>query len=131
MKRFAVAIGMVLTFLALSVLPASAATTSPITSVSLNPTSVIGGASVKGTVVLSAKAPAGGRIVTLSSSNTDAATVPTSVTIAAGATSASFAMTTRDVHTSKTVTVSASYSTTTKTAKLTVLPAQVKSIVLS
>ena len=57
-------------------------------SVSLNPTSVTGGASSTGTVTLSSAAPAGGAVVTLGSSNTAAATVPGSVTVAAGATSA-------------------------------------------
>ena len=58
-------------------------------SVSLNPASVVGGASSTGTVTLSSAAPAGGAVVALASSNMSAApTVPGSVTVAAGATTA-------------------------------------------
>jgi len=55
-----------------------------LSSLTLNPTSVVGGVqSSTGTVTLSAAAPAGGAIVVLSSSNTAAARVPASVTVAA------------------------------------------------
>ena len=61
----------------------------------LNPTSVVGGLqSSTGTVTLSGPAPAGGAQVTLSSSNTAVASVPSSATVPAGATSATFTVTT-------------------------------------
>jgi len=60
---------------------------------SLNPTTVTGGSSSTGTVTLNGPAPAGGLVVSLSSSSADA-TVPTSVTVPAGKTSASFTITT-------------------------------------
>src|SRR5262249_227841 len=69
-----------------------AVTPPPLTasSVTLNPTSVTGGAqSSMGTVTLSAAAPSGGAQVALSS-NSSAASAPATVTIPAGATSASF-----------------------------------------
>ena len=56
-----------------------------------------GGADSTGKVTLSAAAPAGGAVVTLTSSNLNAATVPASVTVAAGATTATFAITTKAV----------------------------------
>ena len=61
--------------------------------VSVNPTAVTGAANSTGTVTLSAAAPAGGAVVALTSSNTNAATVPASVTVAAGATTKTFAVT--------------------------------------
>jgi hypothetical protein len=57
-------------------------------------TDVVGGTSVTGTVTLTSAAPPGGFLVTLSSDNTDAATVPASIRVAAGATSATFVVTT-------------------------------------
>jgi hypothetical protein len=94
-----------------------------LSSLSLNPTSVMGGNSSTGTVTLSGAAPAGGAQVTLSSNNTTAANVPSSVTVAAGATSASFTIGTSAVAASTTVTISASYRSATKSASLTVMPA--------
>ena len=94
-----------------------------LSSLSLNPTSVMGGNSSTGTVTLSGAAPSGGAQVTLSSSNTTAANVPSSVTVAAGATSASFTVSTSAVAASTTVTISASYRSATRSASLTVMPA--------
>ena len=96
--------------------PASVA----LSSLSVNPTSVTGGNSSTGTVTLSGAAPTGGALITLSSNNTTAANVPSSVTVAAGATSATFTVSTSAVAASAIVTVSAAYSGTTSTASLTV-----------
>src|SRR5712692_9708027 len=93
-----------------------------LSSVALNPTSVTGGSSSTGTVTLSGAAPAGGAAVTLSSSNTVAATVPASVTVAAGATSATFTVTTSAVSSSTAVTISGTFNGGTQTATLTVNP---------
>jgi hypothetical protein len=94
-----------------------------LSSLSLNPTSVTGGNSSTGTVTLSGAAPAGGAQVTLSSSNTTTARVPSSVTVAAGATSATFTVSTSAVAASTTVTISAAYGGATRSASLTVTPA--------
>ena len=52
-----------------------------LSTLSISPTSVTGGsANAKGTATLTAAAPSTGAVVTLSSSNTDAATAPESVT---------------------------------------------------
>jgi hypothetical protein len=91
-----------------------------LSALTLNPTSVVGGNTSQGTVTLTAAAPSGGAVVTLASNNTALATVPASVTIAGGATSASFTVTTRSVTTSTSVTVSAAYGGVTRTATLTV-----------
>jgi hypothetical protein len=92
-----------------------------ITSLTLNPTNVIGGVqSSIGTVTLSGPAPAGGAQVLLSSSNPSAG-VPASVTVPAGATSATFTVSTSTVLISTSATISATYNNTTKTATLGVL----------
>ncbi len=88
--------------------------------VSLSPTSVPGGTSSAGTVTLDNPAPAGGAVVSLTSSNATAAQVPATVTVAPGATTATFTVTTGPVTTDTSVTISAIYSGVTKTATLTV-----------
>src|SRR5205814_4220994 len=90
---------------------------------SLNPTTVTGGDSSTGTVTLSGPAPSGGAQVALSSSDPSVATVPSSVTVAAGATSATFTVSTSTVSASTTVIISATYAGVTKTASLIVNPA--------
>ena len=56
--------------------PDSASAATSIASVSLTPTSVVGGTSSKGTVVLSGAAPWGGALVSLTSSDPSIASVP-------------------------------------------------------
>jgi hypothetical protein len=87
---------------------------------SLNPTTVAGGSPSTGTVTLSAAAPSGGTVVSLVSSDTRVATVPASVTVTTGATSATFTVTTAAVTTDKIVTVTAVTNNTGRTADLTV-----------
>jgi hypothetical protein len=94
-----------------------------LTSVFVNPTSVVAGVTSVGTVSLAAAAPAGGISVTLSSNNAAVASVPTSVTIAAGSSNVTFTVTTSAVSSSTVVTLSASYSGGVQTTILTVTPA--------
>lgn len=94
-----------------------------LSSVSLNPSTVVGGNSVTGTVTLTAAAPAGGFVVNLNSSASTVASVPSSVTVPAGATSANFTVSTRAVTSSTNVTITASANNITRTATLTVNPA--------
>jgi hypothetical protein len=98
--------------------PASAS----LSSLSLNPASVTAGNSSMGTVTLSGAAPSGGAIVTLSSNNTTVARVSSSVTVAAGTTGTTFAVSTSAVTRSTTVTISATYGGATRSATLTVTP---------
>ncbi|MCI0535199.1 MAG: hypothetical protein L0Z50_08220 [Verrucomicrobiales bacterium] len=93
-----------------------------LSSLTLSPTSVTGGNTSQGTVTLSSAAPNGGALVTLSSSNPNAATVPASATVTAGATTANFAVSTLNVTASTAVTISGSYNTVTRTVTLTVNP---------
>ena len=90
--------------------------------VSVFPAAVTGGNGSTGTVTLGSAAPAGGAVVTLTSSNTNAATVLASVTVPANATTKTFAITTmRTVPTA--VTITATYNGVARTATLTVNPA--------
>ena len=103
--------------------PPTGTPTPTLSSLTLNPTSVIGGAqSSTGTVTLSGPAPAGGAQVALSSNN-GAASVSSSVPVPAGATSATFPVNTTAVAVSTTVIISASYGGGTQTASLTVTAA--------
>jgi hypothetical protein len=94
-----------------------------LSSLTLNPANVFGGQSSTGTVTLTGAAPAGGAIVALSSNNTTVARVPSSVMVAAGATSATFTVSTSAVASSTTVTISGTYGGATRSASLTVAPA--------
>ena len=92
-----------------------------LSSMLVSPYSVTGGANAQGTAFLTGPAPVGGAVVTLSSSNRAAAAVPASVTVPAGATSATFPITTSTVTTSTAVVISGNY-TRLASATLTVLP---------
>ncbi len=104
--------------------------TAALSSVTLNPTSVSGGNNSTGTLTLSGPAPAGGALVTLLSSNTAAAQVPASVTVSAGQSSATFAVTTSTVATNASLTISATYGST-QTAGLTVTAAAASTVTLN
>ncbi|CAN5731923.1 hypothetical protein BH20CHL1_BH20CHL1_04880 [soil metagenome] len=99
--------------------PQTAASTPALSVVSVNPTSVTGGTSSQGTVTLTSAAPVGGFAVSLLSSNTAVVTVPASVSVVQGATSASFAILTSAVTTSTALTITANAGTVTRTATLT------------
>jgi hypothetical protein len=86
--------------------------------------------SVTGTVTLSAPAPAGGLVVTLSDTLTSA-TTPASVTVAAGATSKTFTIKTVLVAVSESGKVSATLDGKTLTQDLTVRPMGLYSVSLS
>jgi hypothetical protein len=90
-----------------------------LSALALNPTTVVGGNSSTGTVTLSGKAPLGGVAVNLTSSKPSRASVPASVTVPAGATSAGFTVkTTTGGKTS--ATISASYKGVVKKVSLTI-----------
>jgi hypothetical protein len=93
-----------------------------LSSLTLNPVSVISGFSSQGTVTLSGVAPTGDAVVTLTNSNLTIAVVPTSVTVAAGATSATFTITTNPVSAVASATIAAIYNGNTQSASLTVNP---------
>jgi hypothetical protein len=93
--------------------------------VTVNAGFVVGGTtSVTGTASLGGPAPAGGAVVTLSSSSA-AATFPNgkTVTIPAGSQTATFRISTKAVSASTPVTITASYNSVKQQAKFTIVPA--------
>lgn len=103
-----------------------AAASSPVlTSLTLTPNSVTGGAASTGQVTLSAPAAAAGAVISLSSSNTAVAGVPATVKVPAGSTSASFSVSTNAVSATAAATISATFAGVAKTAALTVASAPV------
>src|SRR5260221_2186299 len=105
--------------------PSTTASPTPsatLSSLTLNPTSVVGGVqSSTGTVTLSSPAPAGGAQVALAS-DSGAATLPSSVTVSPGATSATFTVNTTPVTGSTSATISGSYGGVMQIASLMVTP---------
>jgi hypothetical protein len=92
-----------------------AATPPRLASLAILPATVLAGQSATGTVTLTTAAPAGGVVVALSSPSGDVH-VPASVTVPAGATSTTFAVTTNAAAGLTLTTVSASYAGVTSTA---------------
>ncbi|MGB7921921.1 MAG: hypothetical protein WCF57_01620 [Pyrinomonadaceae bacterium] len=93
-------------------------------SLTLNPTTVTAPATATGTVTLSGPAPTGGLSVTLSSSDTRKATVPTTVTVLAGQTTRTFTVTTLTGQLGggqNPVTITATLAGTGRTATLNIL----------
>jgi N,N-dimethylformamidase beta subunit-like protein/List-Bact-rpt repeat protein len=91
-----------------------------LSSLKLNPSKVVGGNPSTGTVTLSGAAPPTGMTVQLSSNRTTVATVPSSVTVAAGATTATFTVTTIRVRSTTNATISGTSAGVTKSAVLSV-----------
>ena len=90
-------------------------------SLALAPTRVVGGSPATGTVTLSAAATGAGAVVALKSSNTALVTVPVSVTVAAGANTANFAVSTRSTRLAKNVTITATWQGKSVNAVLSVV----------
>jgi hypothetical protein len=95
-----------------------------LTAVSASPNQVVGGNGATGTVTLTAPAPTGGATISLGSASS-AVGVPASVSVAQGATSATFAIFTSVVTSTTSTTLSASYAGVTKTTTFTVTPAAI------
>lgn len=93
-----------------------------LSSLTVSPSSLVGGGTSQGTVTLTAPAPAGGSLIGLTSSST-AAPIPSSVTIPAGASTASFSIATRAVTATTTANLTATYQGVSRTAALTLTTA--------
>jgi hypothetical protein len=89
-----------------------------LTSITIAAGTIVGQGQPTATVTLSAAAPAGGALVRLESSNTDTARVPSNVTVAAGATTATFTVNTSTVDSKRNVTITAIYADVARTATL-------------
>ena len=111
---------------ALTITPAAS-----LSSVTVNPTTVVGGNGSTGTVTLTYAATVPGAQVNLASDNA-AATVPSTVLVAAGATTATFSITTTPVSSAATAHISATYnSVTPPAATLTINPLTLASVSLN
>jgi uncharacterized repeat protein (TIGR03803 family) len=103
--------------------PAPAPTPTPppvLTGLTLQPASVAGGQTSTGTVTLSGAALSDGATITLSSDDPSVVTVPSSVTVPAGAKSAVFTASTKRAKKAKAATVKSSYNGDAVSATLTV-----------
>ena len=94
------------------------AVTAPQNSLALTPQYLIGGNTSTGTITLAAPAPAGGIVIALKSSTTTIATVPATVTVAAGQTTASFPISTNLVLVDSPLYITATFGTSTLTNTL-------------
>jgi hypothetical protein len=94
---------------------------SGVASVTLQPSTVAGGAKTVATVTMNTPAPSGGAVIALTTSSATVAPVPATLTIAAGATTANFTITTTSVATQTTITIGASYVGTSQSGTLTVV----------
>ncbi|HWA82776.1 MAG TPA: hypothetical protein VG820_05055 [Fimbriimonadaceae bacterium] len=103
----------------------------PIQNVQLNASMVTGGTSVSGVVHLAARAPSGGYVVNLTSSYPTVAKVPARVTVASGASSVAFTVTTYPVPQTYFVTITGTHGLSTASAPLQVVPPEVSTFKLS
>jgi hypothetical protein len=86
----------------------------------INPSTVVGGDASSGTIVMSTPAPEGGAVISLSSSDPAVASVPSTVTVPSNTFTGSFTILTSSVAASRSITITASYNGDTRTGTLTV-----------
>lgn len=101
-----------------------------VTSLTLSPTSVTGGATSTGTVTLNGASPAGGTVVTLSS-NSVGASLPPTVTVLAGTTTATFSISTLPVSSTTTASITATLVASSVSTPLTIIPASITALSVS
>jgi thermitase len=102
-----------------------------LTSITINPARVRGGATTVGTVYLGGPAPEGGRVVALATSDATLAVVPERVTVAEGETAVRFAVVTADVTAAGELEVRATFEGVTRSAPLTTVPLGPEAVELS
>lgn len=105
--------------------------TPELVSVAISPGSVGSTQSATGTVTLDSPAFAGGAAVSLASGDTNVATVPATVNVPEGSSTATFTITTKSVATATAVTITASRRGLTRSASLTVQPPAVSGLTLT
>jgi chitodextrinase len=93
-----------------------------LSSVSVSPNTIVSGQAGTGTVSLTSAAGSGGVVVSLSSSNSTAASVPATITVPQGSSTATFLVSAGMVNTPTTVVLTASYAGVSMTTNLTVVP---------
>jgi len=93
---------------------------STLSTMDINPSSVVGGNASSGTIVMSTPAPDGGAVVSLSSSDPSVASVPSTVTVPGNTFTGGFTILTSSVSASRNITITATYNGATRTGTLTV-----------
>ena len=93
-----------------------------LSTLSVTPTSVLGGRNVSATITLTGTAPPGGSSIGISSDNS-AAQPPATVSVPFGASSATVSIPTSVVTASQTCTITATLGRSSKTAQITLIPA--------
>jgi hypothetical protein len=91
-----------------------------LSSLSLSPSTVVGGSAATGTVTLTGPAPSQGVVVTLTSSKPSVAAVPASVTVGSANSTATFSLRTTTVTANTSVTITGQYGGAAKSAVLSV-----------
>ncbi len=119
------------TCLALGLLSGSAAFSQSLTGILVSPSTVTGGASATGTVAISAKAPTGGFSVALASLRPSLVSVPASIKIPSGATTAQFAVKTAPNKESFTAIITAKAANVSKSFTLAVKDDSIAALTLS
>lgn len=99
-----------------------------LTSLTLSGESVVSGNTLTGTVRLFQAAPTGGAVVSLRSSNTNAATVPTTVQVPEGQTFVTFTITAKTVATTELTRITATFLGAVRVQNLRVVPASLSSV---
>jgi hypothetical protein len=105
--------------------PTGARDTTPgltLAGISVSASAVVSQQEARGSVSMSGAAPSAGAVIRLSSSNPAAARVPSTVTVAPGASEATFTVASNTVATTQAVTINAAYGSVTRSASLTVRP---------
>ena len=92
-----------------------------LSSLTLSPSTIVGGSTATGTVTLNKAAPAGGIVVNVTSSNSNRANVPATVLIPAGAVSKVFTIATTATKQKTNVGITVSYAGGNKSATLTIV----------
>jgi hypothetical protein len=102
-----------------------------VSGLSLSPTSLYGGSTLTGTVTLNANAPTGGLVISLAASDPQNAPLGKSVSILAGAKTATFTLTPKQVGANEQVTVMATLNSKSVGRTFTILAFKVTSTVLA
>ena len=98
--------------------------------IGLSPTTVVGGAVSTGVVSITSPAPNGGTVVSLASGYSACASVPSTVTVPAGAKTANFAIKTNPCPTQMSILITARLGVS-RTVKITVNPTIMKSVTVA
>lgn len=106
-------------------------TSTAVTAFTVTNASIVGGLNSTGTITISSPAPSGGLTLTIGNNKPALVAAPATVTIAQGATTASFAWVTTPTLSSQAATYTATSGTSSKTATQTVVPPKVTGLTVS